>query len=180
MGNDTWYDTNKTPDKVFGTAVKSVLEYLKPVVLTNPQTQPIKDKINHSFSISSKSNNDVPPILSAFEIYHSKFFDLPVTDPLDGNRLEGPVPEALMENSDKGELKLILDDNLKLVKPNHNNVKPRLNKKAVVATASVVIVVLLCGGFGKVYRRILNDGTQVAVKLLSSSSRQGSKEFETE
>ncbi|PON73689.1 Malectin-like carbohydrate-binding domain containing protein [Parasponia andersonii] len=134
MGNDTWYDTSKTPDNVFGTAVKSssgpinfswvsmnettsfyaffyikaieplldgekrtllihlddqilthlaVLEYLKPVVLTNPQTQPIKGKINHSFSISSTSNNDVPPILSAFEIYHSKFFDLPVTDPLD-------------------------------------------------------------------------------------------------
>lgn len=36
------------------------------------------------------------------------------------------------------------------------------------------------GGFGKVYIGMLKDGTQVAVKLLSSSSRQGLKEFQTE
>jgi hypothetical protein len=33
------------------------------------------------------------------------------------------------------------------------------------------------GGFGKVYLGNLNDGRQVAVKLLSQSSRQGYKEF---
>ncbi|KAF3448233.1 hypothetical protein FNV43_RR08946 [Rhamnella rubrinervis] len=36
------------------------------------------------------------------------------------------------------------------------------------------------GGFGKVYLGNLNDGTQVAVKLLSSSSKQGHKEFQNE
>lgn len=36
------------------------------------------------------------------------------------------------------------------------------------------------GGFGSVYRGDLKDGTQVAVKILSSSSTQGSKEFQTE
>ena len=36
------------------------------------------------------------------------------------------------------------------------------------------------GGFGKVYHGELNDGTQVAVKLLSHSSKQGFKEFLSE
>jgi serine/threonine protein kinase len=36
------------------------------------------------------------------------------------------------------------------------------------------------GGFGKVYSGILNDDTQVAVKLLSPSSKQGYKEFRAE
>ena len=36
------------------------------------------------------------------------------------------------------------------------------------------------GGFGKVYLGILQDHTQVAVKLLSQSSMQGYKEFRSE
>ena len=36
------------------------------------------------------------------------------------------------------------------------------------------------GGFGKVYLGILRDETQVAIKLLSQSSKQGYKEFEAE
>lgn len=36
------------------------------------------------------------------------------------------------------------------------------------------------GGFGKVYLGTLTNETQVAVKLLNSSSRQGSKEFKNE
>ena len=36
------------------------------------------------------------------------------------------------------------------------------------------------GGFGKVYHGELHDGTQVAVKLLSHSSKQGFKEFLSE
>lgn len=36
------------------------------------------------------------------------------------------------------------------------------------------------GGFGTVYHGYLDDGTQVAVKMLSSSSGQGFKEFEAE
>ena len=36
------------------------------------------------------------------------------------------------------------------------------------------------GGFGKVYLGILKDETQVAVKLLSASSKQGYKEFQAE
>ncbi|KAK5792600.1 hypothetical protein PVK06_033715 [Gossypium arboreum] len=36
------------------------------------------------------------------------------------------------------------------------------------------------GGFGKVFRGHLNNGTSVAVKLLSSSSKQGCKEFQAE
>ncbi|KAH1048107.1 hypothetical protein J1N35_038891 [Gossypium stocksii] len=36
------------------------------------------------------------------------------------------------------------------------------------------------GGFGNVFHGHLNDGTPVAVKLLSSSSKQGYKEFQAE
>ncbi|XP_054820033.1 putative leucine-rich repeat receptor-like serine/threonine-protein kinase At2g19230 isoform X2 [Prosopis cineraria] len=36
------------------------------------------------------------------------------------------------------------------------------------------------GGFGKVYLGTLEDGSQVAVKLLSASSKQGYKEFQSE
>ncbi|XWS72130.1 hypothetical protein CRYUN_Cryun02cG0013800 [Craigia yunnanensis] len=36
------------------------------------------------------------------------------------------------------------------------------------------------GGFGTVYRGYMKDGTQVAVKMLSPSSTQGSQEFQTE
>ena len=36
------------------------------------------------------------------------------------------------------------------------------------------------GGFGAVYLGNLSDGTKVAVKVLSSSSTQGNKEFEAE
>ncbi|KAE8688392.1 Kinase superfamily protein isoform 2 [Hibiscus syriacus] len=36
------------------------------------------------------------------------------------------------------------------------------------------------GGFGVVYRGILRDGTQVAIKKLSAESKQGSREFFTE
>lgn len=36
------------------------------------------------------------------------------------------------------------------------------------------------GGFGTVYHGLLSDGTQVAVKMLSPSSTQGSNEFLTE
>lgn len=33
------------------------------------------------------------------------------------------------------------------------------------------------GGFGKVYLGVLNNGTKVAVKIPSKSSRQGYREF---
>lgn len=36
------------------------------------------------------------------------------------------------------------------------------------------------GGFGKVYKGVLKDKTLVAVKLLSSTSKQGYREFQTE
>jgi RIO-like serine/threonine protein kinase len=36
------------------------------------------------------------------------------------------------------------------------------------------------GGFGKVYIGILQEHTQVAVKILSTSSKQGYKEFKSE
>ena len=36
------------------------------------------------------------------------------------------------------------------------------------------------GGFGIVYHGYLEDGTQVAVKILSPSSTEGAREFHTE
>lgn len=36
------------------------------------------------------------------------------------------------------------------------------------------------GGFGKVYQGTLADGTKVAVKILSRTSKEGYKEFQAE
>jgi len=41
-------------------------------------------------------------------------------------------------------------------------------------------LVIGAGGFGKVYRAVLPDGTKVAVKRASSESRQGAREFRNE
>ncbi|RLM93105.1 receptor-like protein kinase HERK 1 [Panicum miliaceum] len=41
-------------------------------------------------------------------------------------------------------------------------------------------LVIGAGGFGKVYRAVLPDGTKVAVKRASPESRQGAREFRTE
>ena len=50
----------------------------------------------------------------------------------------------------------------------------------VVAITNNFNTIIGEGGFGKVYLGILNDETQVAVKLLSPSSKQGYKEFRAE
>ena len=50
----------------------------------------------------------------------------------------------------------------------------------VVAITNNFKTIIGEGGFGKVYLGILTDETQVAVKLHSSSSKQGNKEFRAE
>ncbi|GMY34438.1 putative leucine-rich repeat receptor-like serine/threonine-protein kinase At2g19230, partial [Fagus crenata] len=50
----------------------------------------------------------------------------------------------------------------------------------VVAITNNFKTIIGEGGFGKVYLGILTDETQVALKLLSSSSKQGNKEFRAE
>ncbi|OMO91589.1 hypothetical protein COLO4_18263 [Corchorus olitorius] len=64
--------------------------------------------------------------------------------------------------------------------------KPLPSKKRQFTYAEVVNItgnfedVIGKGGFGSVYRGEMKDGTQVAVKMLSASSTQGSDEFQTE
>lgn len=58
------------------------LKYLQPFTVTNPN-RPITGNRAHYFSILSM-DNDLPPILNAFEIYRSKSYSFLATDPIDG------------------------------------------------------------------------------------------------
>ncbi|KAL0010251.1 hypothetical protein SO802_005359, partial [Lithocarpus litseifolius] len=86
---------------------------------------------------------------------------------LSGNKLDGSVPEALIQKSRDGSLILRLKN-------------PKYNHSEVVRITNNFKTIIGEGGFGKVYLGILNDETQVAVKLLSPSSKQGYKEFRAE
>ncbi|KAL1293038.1 probable LRR receptor-like serine/threonine-protein kinase At4g29180 isoform X3 [Arachis hypogaea] len=107
------------------------------------------------------------------------------------NKLSGLIPEALLKKADNKSLQLSVADNPNLC------MKYSCNKKNIfvplIASLPALIVILFIvlgfwiskrrqkeGGFGKVYLGLLQDHTQVAVKLLSVSSRQGYKEFQSE
>lgn len=144
---------------------------------------------------------------------------------LGGNKLEGPIPEALLLKYRDGTLVLSLGENSDFCQS-----LPRQKKKnkelviQLVATSALAVVLLIFialaiykrkrremvtesninlrnrqytysevvratdnfknaigeGGFGKVYLGIMRDETQVAIKLLSQSSKQGYKEFKAE
>uniref|UniRef100_A0A2N9FBL9 Protein kinase domain-containing protein n=1 Tax=Fagus sylvatica TaxID=28930 RepID=A0A2N9FBL9_FAGSY len=68
---------------------------------------------------------------------------------------------------------MVKESNIKL--NNH-----QYSYREVVAITNNFKTIIGEGGFGKVYLGILTDETQVAVKLLSSSSKQGNKEFRAE
>ncbi|URE19861.1 receptor-like serine threonine-protein kinase [Musa troglodytarum] len=91
---------------------------------------------------------------------------------LTGNNLTGEIPASLRQKSDEGMLKFRRrrDNPFQLenrqftyeeLEKITNNFKNDIGK----------------GGFGTVYHGCLEDGTQVAVKLRSHSSSQGTKEF---
>ena len=65
-------------------------------------------------------------------------------------------------------------------KSNFKLKNPQYNYSEVVRITNNFKTIIGEGGFGKVYLGILNDETQVAVKLLSPSSKQGYKEFRAE
>ncbi|MBA0748945.1 hypothetical protein Gogos_002919, partial [Gossypium gossypioides] len=124
---------------------------------------------------------------------------------ISGNKLKGPIPQSFKDKSDHGSLLLSLDENQTSCQrdPCEGNRKKFIVPVVVSIIAAVAlegflksknqpftynseIVTITAnfetgigeGGFGKVFRGHLNDGTPVAVKLLSSSSKQGYKEFQ--
>uniref|UniRef100_A0A3N7G9A9 non-specific serine/threonine protein kinase n=1 Tax=Populus trichocarpa TaxID=3694 RepID=A0A3N7G9A9_POPTR len=130
------------------------------------------------------SNNELTgTVLEAFaQLPHLTILDL------SGNKLTGAIPHSLKEKSNSRQLQLSLDGNLDLCKMDTCEKKKRSFPVLVIAFVISVSVLLLLniitifwrlkiGGFGKVYLGNLKDGRQVAVKLLSQSSRQGYKEF---
>ena len=65
-------------------------------------------------------------------------------------------------------------------KSNFKLKSPQYNYSEIVRITNNFKTIIGEGGFGKVYLGILKDETQVAVKLLSQSSKQGYKEFRAE
>ncbi|KAK7846839.1 putative leucine-rich repeat receptor-like serine/threonine-protein kinase, partial [Quercus suber] len=127
-----------------------------------------------------------------------------------GNNLTGSVPEALLQKFRDGKLALSVGENpdLCLSVPCKRKKKKEVVVPIVASSIAAVLVLLFIfsalviyrrkrkgevvsitnnfrtiiggGGFGKVYLGKLKDETQVAVKLLSTSSNQGYKEFRAE
>ncbi|KAK7824336.1 putative leucine-rich repeat receptor-like serine/threonine-protein kinase [Quercus suber] len=118
---------------------------------------------------------------------------------LGGNKLEGPVPEALLLKYKDGTLVLRLAYNfldfidvlisqivmislaVEMVTESNINLRNRQYSYSEVVRATDNFKNAIGeGGFGKVYLGIMRDETQVAIKLLSQSSKQGYKEFKAE
>ncbi|CAA6667510.1 unnamed protein product [Spirodela intermedia] len=130
-----------------------------------------------------------------------------VTLDLSNNNLTGPVPDILGELQSLQLLNLSRNEAIGAIPQNLceknqcESLKSNKRKKIII---TIIIVSQINktrmlgrvqeemtmlgnekyqigkGGFGTVYLGNLNDGTNVAVKVLSSSSLQGSKEFEAE
>ncbi|WRX32176.1 Serine-threonine/tyrosine-protein kinase [Theobroma cacao] len=108
---------------------------------------------------------------------------------LEGNRLSGYVPTELVVRARAGLLNLsyvFVCTCLAEADSSNGEGRPLPSKKRKFTYAEVLNItrnfqdVIGKGGFGTVYRGDMKDGTQVAVKILSPSSTQGSKEFKTE
>ncbi|PQQ10684.1 putative LRR receptor-like serine/threonine-protein kinase [Prunus yedoensis var. nudiflora] len=126
---------------------------------------------------------------------------------LKGNQLSGSVPNALLERSEARLLALSCIVIISTSPPYSGDSSMELRRKIKTATeggnfnkTGRTIASKKCqftheevleitknfqtaigkGGFGIVYHGYMKDGTQVAVKMLSPSSSQGPREFQTE
>ncbi|GJN14998.1 hypothetical protein PR202_gb01882 [Eleusine coracana subsp. coracana] len=137
----------------------------------------------------NKLTGTIPDVLS--QLSSLKVLDL--TD----NQLNGSIPSGLLKRIQDGSLKMrysenpnlcsngnILKSNVKRQNGDGHNQIQLENRQFTYGELDVITNsfqrVLGRGGFGSVYDGILEDGTQVAVKLQSTSSSQGVREFLTE
>ncbi|KAI3709601.1 hypothetical protein L2E82_39367 [Cichorium intybus] len=121
-----------------------------------------------SVKTTDLSNNSLTGQIPEFL---EKVSSLKIMD-LRGNQLSGYVPQSLMERSRSGLLTLSVDS--------QNLCDSCQNKKKEITVPIVASILSFLGGFGTVYLGQLKNGNQVAVKLLSTSSSQGYKEFQNE
>ncbi|XWS16267.1 hypothetical protein CRYUN_Cryun34aG0070500 [Craigia yunnanensis] len=109
---------------------------------------------------------------------------------LSNNSLEGEVPNFLLDLPDLKLLNLSFNNLRGSVPPEliqKNGRARRLESRDHLFTYSKVASitnkfekVIGKGGFGTVYYGLLNDNTEVAVKMLSESSNQGPEQFQAE
>ncbi|XP_024515519.1 LRR receptor-like serine/threonine-protein kinase IOS1 [Selaginella moellendorffii] len=112
---------------------------------------PLKLSDPTRFFLNPTPNSTLGPILNAAELFEYKGGLLPGTEP---------------------------DDGLAPKSPNSNT--KIFSYKAVVEATNNFKRVLGEGSFGPVYYGCLSNGVEVAVKVLSSTSKQGYQEFNTE
>ncbi|GJM89514.1 hypothetical protein PR202_ga05715 [Eleusine coracana subsp. coracana] len=138
----------------------------------------------------------------------SQLSSLTVLD-LTGNQLSGSIPSGLLKRIQDGSLNIRYGNNPNLCTdagPTNTTLKPQNetpmshvttnnstyeerslqleNRRFTYRELEIITNnfqrVLGQGGFGSVYHGLLEDGTQVAIKLRSDSSNQGVKEFVAE
>ncbi|KAG6737926.1 hypothetical protein POTOM_059458 [Populus tomentosa] len=171
------------------------LEYLKPLTIRSNLSRAQEGLVR--FSINATLRSDLPPILNAFEIFELRSL-------LDGNpdlckmntceKKQGsfsvPVIASVISVSvllllsiitifwrlKRGRLNVSLSSSVGLSLSLKSKNQP-FTYTEIVSITNNFQTIIGEGGFGKVYLGNLNDGRQVAVKLLSQSSRQGYKEF---
>ncbi|XBJ20814.1 hypothetical protein VPH35_011577 [Triticum aestivum] len=111
---------------------------------------------------------------------------------LTDNQLNGSIPPGLVKRTQDGSLTLRTSNNIERQNEasitrshsqnNNGHISLRFDNRRFTYSELVAITngfqqVIGRGGFGKVYQGLMEDGTQVAVKLRSESSDQGEQEF---
>ncbi|KAG1346649.1 Receptor-like protein kinase [Cocos nucifera] len=123
---------------------------------------------DYSLSFKATNNSTLPPIINGLEIYAVMHLPELSTDSGDDFAMdpsEGPRGEDYTER--KVDCK---DDQLKLE-------SRQFTYKDLENITNKFVRIIGKGGFGIVYHGFLENGVEVAVKLCSRSSSQGTKEF---
>ncbi|XWS18926.1 hypothetical protein CRYUN_Cryun32bG0086900 [Craigia yunnanensis] len=97
-----------------------------------------------------------------------------------GNKLKGPIPQSLKDKSDHGSLLLSFTENQE---PCQRDPCEENNKKFIVPLVASIVSALALAillSILIIFHRIKRRKQAVAVKVLSSSSKQGYKEFQAE
>ncbi|KAM0847869.1 hypothetical protein ACQ4PT_054754 [Festuca glaucescens] len=127
-------------------------------------------KSQYDITINATASSTLPPIINALEVYSAIPTTNLGTDFANGSMKNSLKPRNEITTSYTSENDIYGDRSMRLE-------NRRFTYKELEIITKNFQQVLGQGGFGYVYNGILEDGTQVAVKLRSHSSNQGVKEF---
>ncbi|KAJ3678973.1 hypothetical protein LUZ61_021137 [Rhynchospora tenuis] len=161
----------------------------------------IRSFTSYKISLKATSNSTLPPLLNGFELYIVVPLKGVPTDGGDDNRSKVPKSNESVrtnpaENNHEKNYANTPEANTQGINagpnngdgPKHNIAgdgmwdfeNRRFSYDDLIRITNKFQIKIGTGGFGNVYVGALENGTQVAVKLRSQSSRQGVREFLTE